>query len=387
MKNFPRQRLSFTEKIKDDYRWAKDTTDSLLAHSYVTHGKLSDFDRMISNYRLFNNELDQRDFERECEPLGLDVGAFQDEIQPYNKTYNKIQVLLRDEFSRPFNYKAVLVNADGIKSKLSHQDYLLRQYISAQLQSTIQNVLPNFDPQLIESSGTTMEPMEIKRYMNTTYLEAREILANKLLKLFEKSLSIAELKNDAFKHALLSGYEHVYVGTALDNPIIEVLNPLGVFYHKSPEVKYIQDGLYAGYRTYMDTGSILDRYSAYLTNDEIERIDSLREGALHSLGSNFDYSNYYASEVENNQFREGSYGESSVLSDWLVQHVEWKSQKKVGFLHFKNEYGDSQLELVSEDFEAPTYATKQVLTEEFDRKSTYYTWKDIEGNPYAISYG
>ena len=111
MKNFPRQRLSFTEKIKDDYRWAKDTTDSLLAHSYVTHGKLSDFDRMISNYRLFNNELDQRDFERECEPLGLDVGAFQDEIQPYNKTYNKIHYRKRCErFGNygPFVYNITL---------------------------------------------------------------------------------------------------------------------------------------------------------------------------------------------------------------------------------------------------------------------------------------
>ncbi len=386
MKNFPRQRLSFSEKSKDDYQWAKDTADNLFAFSYSTGKKRSDFDRMVSNYKLFNNELDQQDFERECEPLGLQVGQFQDEIQPYNKTYNKIQVLLRDEFSRPFNYKAVLVNADGIKSKLSHQDYLLRQFVNEQLQTTIQQVLPNFDPKLIESSGSTMDPKEIKRYMNTTYLEAREILANKLLKLFEKSLSIKELKNDGFKHALLSGYEFTYVGVNGDNPTIEILNPLGVFFHKSPETKYIQDGLYAGYRTYMDSGTILDRFSSYMTTEEIEKIDHLNIGALHTLG-NFDYSDYYNAS-DGDHLREGSYGDSSNnANDWLVQHVEWRSQKKVGFINFMNEYGEPQMELVSEDFEIPSYATKEIITEEYDKKTTYYTWKDIEGNPYAINWG
>ena len=386
MKNFPRQRLSLKEKEKDDYKWARDTADSLIAVSYSSTGKRSDFDRMVSNYKLFNNELDQIDFERECEPMGLEVGQFQDEIQPYNKTYNKIQVLLRDEYSRPFNYKAVLVNADGIKSKLAHQDYLLRQFVSSQIQSTIQNVLPNFDPQLIETSGQVMDPTEIRRYMNTTYLESREILANKILRLFEKSLSIPELKNDAFKHALLSGYEHVYVGTNGDHPTIDVLNPLGVFYHKSAETKYVQDGLYAGYRTYMDTGTILDRFSQYLTEDEIEKIDSLHAGALNSLGKNFDYSDYYNTNSDYD-YVEGSHGESRNTGDWLVQHVEWKSQKKVGFLTYIDEQGESQMELVSEEFEVPEWAVKQTVKEEYDKKTIYYTWKNLQGSPFALNWG
>jgi len=387
MKNFPKQRVSFAEKSKNDFEWAKDTIDSLLSFSHQNSADgtgSSEFNRMLSNYQLFNNQLNQRDFERECEPLGLDVGQFQDEIQPYNKTYNKIQVLLRDEFTRPFNYKAVLVNSEGIKSKIAHQDYLLRQYVSSQIQKTIQSVLPNFDPQLVESSANPMDPETIRKYMNTTYLESREIVANKLLKLFEKSLSIPELKNDGFKHALLSGYEHVYVGSHEDNPVLEILNPLGVFYHKSPEQKYVQDGLYAGYRTYMSTGEILDTYGSYMTEEEIEKIDTLHSGSGDSKPG---FVQLYLNEVNNSKYREGSYGDSNQAADWLVQHVEWRSQKQVGFLNFINEYGEPELELVSEHFEVPKNAVKTELVGDYNKKTKYYTWKDLQGNPFALSWG
>ena len=375
------QRLSYAKKVEDNYRWAKDCIDNLLAISY---NRTADFERMLSNYQLFNNQLHQADFERECEPMGLDVGAFQDQIAPYNKTYNKIQVLLRDEFSRPFNYKAVLVNSDGIKSKLAYQDYLIRQFVNQQVQSTIQKVVPNFDPELVDSTAPVMDPKEIKRYMSTTYLEAREILANKILKYFEKALSIPELKNDAFKHALLSGYEHVYVGTDGYQPTLEVLNPLGVFYHKSPEIKYIQDGMYAGYRTYLDSGSVLDRYADYLTEEEIKKIDGIGRGSQFSH-KDFDYTDYLANNID--KHREGSYGESSTTNDWLVQHVEWRSQRKVGFLHFKNEFGDDQVDIVSEDFVIPDFAIKQKVKEDFNRVTTYYVWTDENGVTYSLNHG
>ena len=49
-----------------------------------------DYERMMSNYKLFNNIIDQKDLERECNPLGLEIGQFKDLVQPYNKTYNEI---------------------------------------------------------------------------------------------------------------------------------------------------------------------------------------------------------------------------------------------------------------------------------------------------------
>lgn len=333
MKNFPKQRLSYREKIKDDYQWCKDVMDNLLldyaGDMSIINAYQSDYDRKLSNYQLYNNFLNQKDFERECNPLGIEVGQFKDEIQPYNKTYNKIQVLLGEELRRPFNHKVVLVNPDGIKSKLLHRDDLLRNFVYSKIQGVLEEFQlapeePLFDP------STLIDPSELESYMATKYLPSKEITGAKILAYLTKKLSLKDLKNDAFKHGLISGEEFVYIGKQNDEPVVEILNPLGVFYHKSPETKYIQDGLYAGYRTYMSAGDILDKFGAFLTDEEQLRIDTRR----NSMGGHnrtdtinptmkYFHDDYYYDNWLNAPLHEGSYSDSThSMEDWLVQHVE-----------------------------------------------------------------
>ncbi len=269
MQNFPKQRLSYQDKIKDNYRWCKDLIDYLcVQHSDTPYGRKGQFERKIANYQLFNNQLNQLDFERECNPYGIEVGQFKDSIQPYNKTYNKIQVMLSEELMSPFNYKVVLVNSDGIKSKLEYRNKLLRDYVVNNIQQTISQTTGKQSEQ-----EQVMNPIEINKYMKTTYLEAREILANKIMEYLTKKLSIPELKNDSFKHALLAGEEFTYVGTLNGEPHVSVLNTLGVFYQKSSDIKYVQDGNYAGYKVYLTSGEVLDRFGQYLSEEDLKKID------------------------------------------------------------------------------------------------------------------
>lgn len=400
MRDFPSQRLPYKQKIANDYDWCKKTIDSLLLNyasdqSVSVNTSRSDYDRMLSNYRLYNNQLDQLDFERECNPMGLEVGQFKDEIQPYNKTYNKIQVLLGEELRRPFNYKVVLTNPEGIKSKLAHKDYLFKNYVNAQIQNTIEQMGFEVQDEMFDPSEL-IDPQDLERYMSTSYLDAREITASKLLKYFERALNLREAKNDAFKHGLISGLEFAYVGIHNGMPVVSPINSPGMFYHKSPEVKYIHKSLYAGCRTYMTSGDVLDNFAADLSDEEIERIDRNREsfGTPFNdyIGPDMVYHNtvndrYLMGEL-NRSFNEGSYGgEQNTIDNWLVQHVEWRSQKKVGFIHYTNEYGEEQIDMVSEDFEVPEHATKVRATEVYNRKVVYYIWEDLEGNRFRLNWG
>lgn len=386
MLKFPKQRLSYSEKSSNDFKWAKDTMNSILSYSPQNNGARSstnsDYDRKLSNYKLYNNQLDQRDFERECNPLGLEVGQFKDSIQPYNKTYNKIQVLLGDELRRPFSFKAVLVNAEGIRSKLQHRDALLRNFIYSKLQETLQQVQSLYAPELVEQmSEEILPPEDIQKYMKFNYREQREILSEKILQYLIRRLHIKDKKNDAFKHGLISGEEILYVGTHEGNPYLEVINPLGAFYHKSPETKWIQDSLYAGFRTYMTNGEVLDRYAKYMTQEQINQLDTQPNtmGTVPNvpLTSTMTYGITDEDTIFNKMFThdEGSHGPNTE-ADVLVQHVEWRSQKKIGFLTFPNEYGETQTEMVSEDFKVPTNATKEIVVKEFGQKCTYYIWEE-----------
>lgn len=370
---FPKQRLSYKEKSKDDFQWAKDTVDFILQNGTTIFN--SDYSRKLSNYQLFNNIINQQDFERECNPLGIDVNQIPTAVMPYNKTYNKIQVLLGEELKRRFKFKTVLVNSDGIRSKLESKNLMLRQILESRIQEAITKMAGITN----SSENAPMNLEELERYYATTYLESREILMSKILKYLMNALSIKEKMNDAFKHALLSGEEHVYVGTLNNTPILDVLNPLGVFYHKSGDVKYIQDSLFAGYRCYLTSAEVLDKYGQYLSKEDLDKIDNTDSNSFPQR----DYYNMTFDDfnVSNSQ---GSYGDHHT-NDFLVQHVEWVSQKRVGFLKFKNEFGDIQEDIVSEDFEHPEYAKKIVVTKEFNKKCTYYTWMD-NGIPYSIEY-
>ena len=70
MRTFPQQRLPYSDKISEDFKWAKETIDSIAFRNAptasVSQGKLSEYERKLSNYQLYNNILNQKDFEREC---------------------------------------------------------------------------------------------------------------------------------------------------------------------------------------------------------------------------------------------------------------------------------------------------------------------------------
>lgn len=390
MRIFPKQRLPYKEKISENFKWAKDVIHYLLSYyTYSNREYSSVYNTKLSNYQLYNNILNQSDFERECNPLGLDVGQFKDAIQPYNKTYNKIQVLLGEELRRPFNFKSVLTNSEGVKSKLAYKDSLYRNYLYSQIQNHIKQISNLYSPDLLEvAQESIMEPEQIEEYYSTSYLESREILASKLLQYLVKTQNIKDKKNDAFKHALIAGEEILYVGIENDTPIVDVLNPLGVFYHKSGETKWIQDSLFAGYRTYLTTGEVLDKYGAYLSEEDIEKIQSKSSVGVYAHTPTPDMQYHHNDWYQVNNFQtytEGSYSNSST-QDWLVQTVEWRSEKKVGFLKFTNEFGDIEEDIVSEDFEVPTGAKRITVKKEFNKKCVYYVW-EVNGVPYSLEWG
>lgn len=384
MQNFPKQRLSYADKSADDFKWARKTIDQILTYAPQASSisVSGDYERMLSNYRLYNNIIDQKDLERECNPLGLDVGQFKDVVQPYNKTYNKIQRLLGDELRRPFNYKAVLVDSGSVRQKLEVRDSQIKNYIYAQLQETIKSISSSYSPQLVDTMvNEILPPEEINKQLKYSYRDRREILSSHILNFLERSLSLKDIKNDAFKHGLISGKEFIYIGEHNDEPTIQVLNSLSVFYHKSEETKWIQDGLFAGSRTRMTSGEVLDRYARYLTEEQIKKVES--QSVSSPILPEFKLSSemkYYNNDEDNlmgsilGSSEEASY-EQPRYTNILVQHVEWRSQKKIGFLSFINEYGDLETSMVSEDFVIPDNAVSQEVSKEFGRKVKYKVWE------------
>lgn len=160
-----------------------------------------------------------------------------------------------------------------------------------------------------------------------------EIAGAKVMKYLFKVLNIKDKKNDAYKHALISGDEIIWVGVKNGEPALEIVNPLNAFYHKSPETKYIQDGLYAGYKQYMTVSDILDTYGEDLDEDDLKKIEDIafssgggdyRHGFTKEATYGHDGPDDFSSAARQSMYgsvREGSYG-NDFKHDLLVTHVE-----------------------------------------------------------------
>lgn len=396
--HFPKQRLSFKKKIREEFKWAKDTIDSIEGHNtafmhspynydtYTNNHNTSNYERKLANYRLFNNILDQNDFQRECNPFGLTVTEFNDAIQPYNKSSNKIHVILSDESKRPFNYKAILINDSGIRTKQFERTELMKNLLESKIQNLIDlikqrsqaNQTPNLDNKINDAVKEVIDPVSMSRYNATNFLSSKEIAANYLINYIVKQQRIRYKMNDAFKHGLISGEEFAWVGLKNNNVYVQPLNSLGVFYYKSPETKYIQDGVYAGYRTMMSTADILDTFD--LTPKQIKQVEAKnspkendgRYSVYDHRNTTNDYMNNYLSSHD-----QGSYGISRYQDDWTVTHVEWRSQKKIYFLSQINEFGEEEKTIVNEDFPIPDYAQRVVKKFTFKPSVTTYEFDGI----------
>jgi len=420
MANIPSQRLSYKEKVKNDYQFVKETIDNIIdnANDSTRAGKSSntDYYRKLTNYKLYNNILDQNDFKQELNPLGFDLGQAEDKIDSYNEAYTIINRLLGEEWKKDFNYKAILVNSEGIKEKELYKTQMYKQWLTYNFQKELQtftSMLIEQNPELEKNPEALqqeldqiMDPEEVDKYVSTEYLTAQEIKANKLLKAYTYKLNLRLKKNHGFKHGLLAGEEFVWVGIKKGKPHIEVLNPLGVFYHKSQDTLFVQDSLYAGYRTRRNIGDILDRYRNDLTEDQINRLLELRPG-MYGVSSTpgkkmeYDFQNIELkylgrNSVLNEDEYEGNYGYSDE-DDIEEYHVEWRSERKVGKLTYTDPLtNETIVDIVDESYKPNKFLGESIEWEwipeiwEGTRINTdiYINMrpKDIQFAPYSDPY-
>jgi len=380
---FPKQRLSYAEKSKDDFAWAKLMVDHIVQYSNTfspSPGGNTDYDRKYANYQLYNNVINQKDFERELNPFGVEVGQFEDQIMPYNKTPNKIGILTGEELKTPFRYRTVLVNSDGIRSKELHKKELLKKYLNAQISAEVQKIQQSDEE--VNTEGL-VDPAELEHYMSFTYQEAREKLASDILGYLIRKDNLKEKKNEGFKHGLIGGDEMIWVGVINGEPTVKILNTLNTFYYKGMDEKYVQKGLFAGYKAKMVASDIIDQFHDDLTEEEIEKLEGSLSGVMDEFPDFYKkeppvrtrdvYDNYLNGSGDHDI--QGAYS-NPLLGDIPVVHVEWRSLQKVGFITYTNEYGDKQMDIVSEDFVVPATAEKTIEKNHWGNKITKYVWEN-----------
>jgi hypothetical protein len=407
---FPVQRLSYKEKAKDNFLWARETIDALSDNFIVDEGLPGvsntdeDYKRKLANYRLYNNIIDMEQIRKECDPMGLDVGQFKDEVFPYNKAPNKVDIQLGEEYKRRVNFKAITINEDGIRSKQVNQTEAVRNVIYQKMNDLAETIKMRYleqsqqmddaqrqqlEQEIQQQLNELQDPQEIKKLSNHDFMDYKEKAANNLLKWIFYSQDIKDKMNDGFKHGLISGGEYIWVESSPTvGPKYKVLNSLGVMFHKSPDLKFIQDGLYCGYRTMMSIGDTIDEFGEYLSKEDY---DDLVDIYMYSHNTKVDsYGNIRYEDDDRGYYNkvgtsdEGNYGPTNSFTDVLVERYEWRSQKKIYYVTLTDPYtGEEQKLIANENYVIPNDAKRITRTKRFNKKETVYIW---EGGEAAVGW-
>lgn len=293
-------RLTRKQKERDDYQWFKDNinnfsrrTEDLIIGFLDNELENSDKHRMKTNYDLFNDKVNLKEFESVCNPFGLKDIESKVNFKHKDIVSGKIKALLGMEMRRPFSFKVLAVNPEATTRKEQEEfkqilDFVvqeitqpIRQQIEQekqQQQAQQQQEEPLSEEQInqineqvkqeIEQEVKARTPEEVKVYMEREHQDPAELLAHQILEYLKEKEQVINKFNLAWKHGLLSSKEIFRVCVENKEPTLKVINPLyfdcGEFDHN------VEDAEWATYDEFLTVSEIVNRFGDQLKDSEID---------------------------------------------------------------------------------------------------------------------
>lgn len=404
--------LPLKEKDED---WKKANMDAMES---IGRKQFLENINILENYRLVNNEMLYNHYvfsDSVTDLAQLAVKEF--DLPPYLRHYDitrkVINVLSGEYQKRPDLFRVAATDEFSTNEYLREKQNLIATAVMDQINQTVQKHLiqEGLDPnksdfqsqeeqqqyqQQVQQVSQKYTPEGIESFMKESYRSTPEKWGEMVINLDKQRFNTSELELQEFEDMLICdrAYRHFYLKANGLGYNQETWNPIRVFFHKSPDVKYVEDGDFVGRIFYLSISEIINRYGHKMKKEDLENLygDYLNKkkfgGAEYSFfqATNVPFENYpeYARTVQAFGFDPhtgipftGSFGnftsqDADVLFNsssstynlqGLVQTTEayWRSQKKVGFLIMKDpDSGEVIEELVAEDFIIPDFVREVV---------------------------
>jgi hypothetical protein len=372
---FPPQKLPMSKK---DEPWQRRSVDSLIARHKRGDER---HQRMKTSYDIINSIFDLQDLKYVIDPFNVKEG-FPARIQNINIIRPKIEVLKGEFLARPRNYHVFQTDERAVQSVIDKEKELLSRAFEASIMMTDNQEMNKYLQERLQ---------EIKAYIKSTYYSASEQTASATVKYLREKLDLDLTFLKSWEDGLVAGESIHYVGILNGDPILERVNPLTFSYDRDPELRFIEDGEWAVREMLMTTSDVYDRFGDIIDEKDFDTLlDRVTQGGIpytnsgNNTGANINtnYIDYYNKNNINTRDWVEDNRKGSFVS---VYHCVWKSFKKIGYLTFMDESGESITEIVDE-----TYKTTEGETIEWDWISElwegYRFWNDLYSKIRPVEY-
>lgn len=341
--SFPQQKLPLSKKNE---QWQHDCVNYIIGEGNVVSGGMrkTRFGEIQTYYDLYNSIFDEKDFKRVTNPFKVEDG-FPATPQDFNIIRPKIDLLIGEETKRPMNFRVVRTSQEATSELQEHEKELLMQYLMAQVMSKMgPEEAQQFQEQL--QSGEIMPPEQIAKYMDREYKDVIENTAYHTISYLREKLSLDNEFIKGWKDALIAGTEIYYVGVQNAEPYLERVNPMFFSYDQSPDLEFIEDGMWCCRKMRLPITEIYDRYYDKLSEKDLNKLQEMMTGRpSNDMGEKdpVDNFNHISMHIYDNPVYD-----QKTRSNVNVWHCCWKSFKKIYYVTTLDEIGQPQITIVDE---------------------------------------
>jgi hypothetical protein len=267
--------------------------------------------------------------------------------------------------------------------------------------------------QQIEQRRGALTPPEVERYMQTQWMDAAEIWAEHQLEHDKDQFNLPEKEKVEFEDMLIADrcFRHFYLTPFGHSQ--ETWNTIHTFYHKSPEVTYIENGDYVGRILYVSLPDIINRYGHKMTESDILLLEAFKNEsykAKQGFGSgeatysgltagtgmphqNYDEQKFVSGHLgfdpnnpeSTNHNIDIALGSGDAINNmnkyglYEVTEAYWMSQRKIGkYVYNDYETGEVMVMLVDETFSLPGVKEREnsflELGNDLEPNTITWTW-------------
>jgi hypothetical protein len=391
-------------KSQKDKEWTEDCMDALEA---VGRAQFRSNMRLIENYEMVKGKFipghyfDQPDYQ---DLIGQLQREF--EVPSYLRHYDIISQVINtlsgEWLERPDIFMVKAMDEKTQNEYVRTKTDLLQKYVMGNIEAEVARKLmemgmdPNREDfqseeemaqfqQTIEQAKKQLTPPQIEEYMSTSWFTAAEMWGQHQLNLNKQRFNLKMKEKKELEDMLISDrcFRHFYITASGHNE--ETWNPVNTFFHKSPDVEYVEEGDYVGRVFWLTIPAIIDRYGHLMTAKQLKSLqesvpkkdkrwnysagseyvfdqymvpfkdyptyDIIRQtqGFQNQSDSNLPYldSNFFSSLYSGKYFNESK-------GYYFVVEAYWKSQEKlIQVCYLDPETGQKVKMFLDEDVEIP----------------------------------
>lgn len=339
----PLKRVSYTEKIANDFAYCKKWIDYIQAsarlHSttYNTDSR-DNFIELAYLYDIANGIIPKKWFANVVNPFNYknEQLAMPAKIEDYNLIYTNFVYMLGQKEQRPFIYQVENMAADAGSQQLEQEHKMITTSLTEYFNGLLEQGNP--EPKLEE---------ELKKF-GLSYKDNKALRGQKILNYIVQETSLKAKLVEDWQHWLTAGEAYMRLYIKEDKVNTLPISPLHLDYERQSQdynSKYTQDSNWVIARYRWTPTQVIDYFYDELTGTQVEAIDN------YNRSNNGNSWALYVSVFEpyNKDRRDNRVGE---FLD--VIHCQWRTLRKRGkFAYISPITFEEEILEVDESFKIP----------------------------------